>query len=245
MSGRGNGANGTKFSNVLKHAFFFSVLIAIAGMGWWGARWRSAVLENAMRETLLLQASEIASGIDRDYISALTFTEAGKAHPVYKTICGQLGAYARVARLNRAYIIARRNGEVVFGPVGSAAEGSDAEPGMMSGTGLPQALDAVFESGAPSFFGPHTRRDERVFTAFAPVRDPMDSKVMMVVGVDQPTEHFRAKAAKVQHIPAALSVMLCVFILCLSAMIYWRNRLQKKTKNTFGMLRPLWSAGWG
>lgn len=214
-------------------------------MGWWGARWRSAVLENAMRETLLLQASEIASGIDRDYISALTFTEAGKAHPVYKTICGQLGAYARVARLNRAYIIARRNGEVVFGPVGSAAEGSDAEPGMMSGTGLPQALDAVFESGAPSFFGPYTRRDERVFTAFAPVRDPMDSKVMMVVGVDQPTEHFRAKAAKVQHIPAALSVMLCVFILCLSAMIYWRNRLQKKDKKYLWHVETIMVGGVG
>lgn len=190
-----------------------ALMVLLAGL--WAARQSGESMDHQMRQNLVREINDVAAGINIANIRELSFTAADKDRPVFQRLCAQLRTYAEVSGPDHFYIMALRDGQIVFGPE-SLPEGAAA-----SGTVYPLSSGPdfeVFRSGRPQFLGPFRSEYGTFVTALAPVSDPYTGEVLAAVGVDVEASVWEAAVRRAQWTPVRVAVALLV-VLLLSDMI--------------------------
>ena len=205
----------------------------LLGLGWaWGNQ-RALYLDTTMRDALLRQAVDFAKTLNPELIKTLSFTLADTNTPAYEIMRRHMIANAQFImpmmgnelEYLSVYSIARReDGTLVFGP---ESIDIDAPQGSPPGTVYEQPTARVrmaFTSKRPFIEGPYTDEYGTFISAYAPVIDPLNNQVLMLVGMDIMDDNWQARASTARRIP--MLVALAGF-LALAGCVYgirWANR---------------------
>ena len=200
---------GFSISNPKRFMLILGASFVLAGLDWFVSSWSCGVTDAEMREQMLRQAVELARTIDPEYAKALSFTAADKGTSVYEQIRRQMIAYGRYTGQRNIYSMAVRGDAIIFGPENLTEKDPMASP---PGTVYenPSAEDfQVFKTGRATTMGPNTDEYGTFVSALAPVLDPKNGKVLMVVGLDVPTDEWETRVAcepsSANHIYGAFS----------------------------------------
>src|SRR3972149_1619980 len=116
------------FSHRSRPIIFGLILLAIALAGIVSFRAPKRAIDSDLRAGLLNQAVALARTIHSDQVPALSFTPADKELPEFHRLRQQMIAYQTVTNYRGIYSLARRNGQLIFGPESYAGEDSQASP---------------------------------------------------------------------------------------------------------------------
>ncbi|MBK8165041.1 MAG: response regulator [bacterium] len=195
----------------------WSILVACVGVlavvGYVAAETRARALDSEMRADLLRQMTGMSRAISPELAAQLSFTADDAQSPAYQQLRAQLTAYGSVIPNRGIYTVARRGNQYVFGPenyplmdpLASAPGALYEEP--------PPALALVFASRSPQTIGPYTDEFGTFVSALAPVLDPHDGSVVMVVAMDMLAGSWSTTVDRARHGPwgaVALTALLAV-----------------------------------
>ncbi len=180
---------------------------ALALVGYLAAESRARALDAEMRGELLRQMTGLSRAISPELAAQLTFTEADAQSHGYQQLRAQLTAYGAVVPNRGIYTVARRGDRYVFGPENyplmdplASAPGSTYEQ-------PPEVLARVFESRVPQTYGPYTDEFGTFVSALAPVLDPHDGGVVMVVALDMLADSWATTVTGARHAPWAVAAL--------------------------------------
>ena len=180
-------------------------------LGWYSGDQAAAGVDVQMRKALLMQAKDIARGIEPESVAKLTFTAADEGSPAFELIRKHLAAKAgNLSLIKRVYTIAKRGDALVHGPSNVARDdGAFAGPGQTYAEPSPE-LTVALKNMSPVSIGPHPVELGSYISAFAPVIDPDLGEIVLVVGVDVPVGDWfgRVNQARRGPVLAMLAVIL-------------------------------------
>jgi len=206
-------------------AFFVLVILGVIAGGFWGIENNVRVADSELRQEMLHQIVAIARTIDPELVKSLTFTAADSTKAEFQILRQQMIAYEAVAGYRGIYTLARRAGELRFGPESYAEDDPQASP---PGTAYQEFTEAdllIFTTGEPIVEGPNTDEYGSFVSALAPVRDVQSGEVLMVVGIDLETDDWDSHLNQ-----ARLDAFLPIFILATLVVVgvllmWWRDQL--------------------
>ena len=182
-----------------------ALMVMLAGL--WIARESGQAIDLRMRRDLVSQVAEIAATVNPSNLKALSFTADDISRPEFKRICDQFEVYAELVKIDTLYILALRDGQIVFGPESSA----DVSPGTVYQR--PSLKDfELFETGSSQIQGPREDEYGTFVSATAPVFDPRTGEVLAAVGIDIEASVWQAAVRRAQWIPAILTLVLLLVL---------------------------------
>ncbi|MCC8998051.1 MAG: CHASE domain-containing protein, partial [Candidatus Contendobacter sp.] len=217
-----------------------AALALLVGLGGLVAEWRGGSTDAEMRERLLRQATAIAQTIYPEQVKALTFTEADQGHPVFERIREQMIAYGRMIPQRGIYSMALRDGVIRFGPENYPDDDPMRSlPGTAYEAPSPSDFE-IFRTGKPVTLGPQTDEYGTFVSASAPVLDPRNGEVLMVVGLDIQADDWQARVNAARRGPMfGVLILLAILLMGLIA-IRWRSRLPAERQERFKHLETIW-----
>ncbi|HRD48883.1 MAG: response regulator [Candidatus Competibacter sp.] len=229
----------------LAHTLAIAALILLAGLGGWAAERRAGRMDAEMRERLLQQAAAIAQTIHPEQAKALTFTKADQGNPAFERIREQMIAYGRMIPQRNIYSMTLRDGVIRFGP-GSYADHDPlhSPPGKIYEAPGPIYFE-VFRTGKPVTSGPLTDEYGTFASALAPVLDPRNGEILMVVGLDIQADEWQARVNAARQGPMFGTLILLALLLASMITIRWRNQLPIEGQERFKHLETAWVGVWG
>ena len=155
------------------------VIMCAAGVGL--AQWNGQLAEENLRGRLTADAVFLASTIDPERLASLSYSANDAAHPAFQRLQEQMKNYERVVSWQELYVLAQRQGDIVYGPV--ARKGNAGA--VLAGVEYPAAneIRPLFRNSAVRIIGPVDGESVRSLAAFAPVHDPQSGAVLALVGV--------------------------------------------------------------
>ena len=204
------------------------VFATLAGLlcaaGWWLANHQAQTRDHDLRATLLDHAESLAGNINPVRGAALTFTTNDVHRLEFQRLQQQLIDYVyHVPHVKWAYLMARVEGEVRFGPA-SLPESDPAYtlPGLAY-TDAPPAVAEVFASRNSRLVGPYHDQWGTFISAFVPIFDPRDGEVMMVLGMDIEAGIWADEVARTRRLPA-LGTAVILVTLAVLLLFGWPGR---------------------
>ncbi len=205
-------------------AFAGLATLVILGGGW-AAIHTGHRVDQDMRSSILLQARLIARAIPLDLLRHLSYTPADVAQPAYQRLHRQLMAYTQLLPGTRwVYTMVQRDAQVVFGPDSVSESDPQYSPPGDPYLQPPPELAAVFEGLGAQVFGPYQDEWGTYVTAFAPMTDRNDGRVLAVVGVDITAADWRALVLRAQVAPLGVAALLLVVLAGGLLLLEWRAR---------------------
>ncbi len=129
-----------------------AVTAAAAGIG----QWRAGLEDRVRRRILLQQVTALSQAVPHSHLEVLSFSPADAQRPPLRRLRGWFAAYRGEIDGRGIWSLARRAGQLVFGPAAHAAGDPRATlPGTLYRQ-PPDALRDVFETGRPAVIGPYT-----------------------------------------------------------------------------------------
>lgn len=187
--------------------------------------WRSANLDEVMKSRLLTQANDVARALDVKLAKKLSFTSADKDTPAFERICQQFTTYGKCIRQRNIHSLGMRNGDLFYGPENlDSSDKLASPPGTKYEKPTAESLE-IFKTGTPFVIGPYTDEYGTFVGAFAPVIDPANGKVIMVVGLDVLAEEWNSELRKVAIGPVVFSLGIIMIILLFAVGAAKRRRL--------------------
>lgn len=163
-----------------------------------------------MRRHLLEQAEHIAESLNPVMVKELSFTPADKGAPAFEFIRRQMTTLGKYVRQRGVYSMTLREGKLVFGPENYAADDPMSSPvGTVYQEPAKEALES-FAQGKAVVGGPYVDEYGTFVSAFAPVRDPSDGRVLMVVAIDALAGDWRAALRTLQYGPVLGTALLAL-----------------------------------
>ena len=175
------------------------LFVALLGAGGYGGELRARRVDARMRDCLVDHAVHVAKTLDPRIVKELSFSAADEGTPAYDFIRSQLMALGTYCFHRGIYTLALRDGQMVFGPENYTRDDPMASP---PGTVYEKpSLDdlQVFTTAQPAAFGPMTDEYGTFVCALAPVCDPNNGEVLMVVGIDSLADDWKAVVAAVRR----------------------------------------------
>ena len=209
------------------------VMLLLVGFGWLITEWRGRNIEEVMRSQLKLQSSQIARAIDPALVRQLPFAFTDRTNIAYVTIRGQMIAYGKAIKHRSIYSVAQRGPRLLFGP-----ENLDVNDPFASVPGTvyrepPFGLRNVFKQAAPLIVGPYQDEYDTFVSSFAPIIDPRDGSVLMVVGMDLIAKDWQKRIDYERFKPIVLMLVLMVAVTLALAVLELGNHLQAKDKRKY------------
>lgn len=201
-----------------------SLLGVLIAAGCWIGDWRAGELDSQMREDMLRDADAIAGTVSPDLVQKLTFTISDKGTPAFEVITEQLKAGKQRVTVRGIFTMFQGDGGVYFGPETYAAGDPLATPPGTEYKKPPAETLNVFQTRRQATVGPYTDEFGTFVTALAPVLDPMNSKCLMVVGLDVEADKWLDQVNAARWKPIGLSFILFMVILAGAAAVRWRSR---------------------
>jgi PAS domain S-box-containing protein len=159
--------------------------ITIAGAG--VSLWRARLTDRWMREDLLLQTRVIAQAIDPQALAALSGSETDLEAPRYLRLKEQL-ARARdlYPKCRFLYLTGLRpDGTIFFYMDSEPPDSEDYSPPGQSYEEATPVFEAVFKGGGATTEGPVADRWGTWVSAFVPLVDSRNGRVLAVLGMDE------------------------------------------------------------
>ena len=174
-----------------------------------GDRWDAAA-----RADLHSRAALAAGAIDPNMIETQTATAADVGTADYERLREQLTVMAGVNKdIRWFYLMGLRAGAIVFTVDGIPLDDpAYAEPGTVYGE-PPPGLLAVFTSGSHTIVGPYTDEHGTFVSAFVPIRDPGDGRVVGVLGLDINAAQWVHSLALARAAPILVALLLCLIVI--------------------------------
>jgi PAS domain S-box-containing protein len=197
----------------------------LLAMGWWAGETSARRTDVEMRERLLRQATELAASIDPEWACQLTFTAADKNSPVYELIRNQMTSLARIMPLHGIYSMRQHAGTIFFGPEDYPVDDPMASPPGTEYKRPSAELLGAFRKRSAITVGPVTDEYGTFISAAAPVLDPQNGQVLMMVGMDILAGEWRSRVHAARREPwlATLMLMLVFSVSLIAA----RRRLRR------------------
>ncbi len=196
-----------------------AVTAAAAGIG----QWRAGLEDRDRRRILLQQVTALSQAVPHSHLEVLSFSPADAQRPPFRRLRGWFAAYRGEIDGRGIWSLARRAGQLVFGPAAHAAGDPRATlPGTLYRQ-PPDALRDVFETGRPAVIGPYTDEFGTFISAVAPVSDPRSVRVELLVGIDVAADRWQA-ALKQEGRRTAVGAFLLATIGLGGLWLIWRRR---------------------
>ena len=173
-----------------------------------GERWSADA-----RADLLEQAGLAVAGIVPGAVESQTATPADVGTADYEMLREQLALMERVSKdIRWFYLMALQGGDILFTADGIALDDpGHSEPGTAYEE-PPPGLDDVF-AGAELTVGPYTDEFGTFVSAFAPIRDLQDGRVVGVLGLDVDAVDWVHSLALARATPILVTLLLCLSII--------------------------------
>jgi signal transduction histidine kinase/CheY-like chemotaxis protein len=200
------------------------VLAVMMLLGWLITEWRSRSVAETIRSQLQLQTCQIAGALDPQLVAALPFAPTDRTNAAYVSIREQMIAYGQALRHRSIYSVALRNGKLIFGPENLAVDDPFASPPATIYQEPPAGLREIFDNAAPLIVGPYRDEYGTFISSFAPVLNPRDNRVLLVVGLDLVADDWQTRIASERIKPIALTLVLLLVVTGGLAALEFRNR---------------------
>ncbi len=211
-----------------------AVIAIVLVSGFKVSQWHAESVAGRIKANLLQQTVDIAGAINPAMVRQLTFTAEDSINPVFQRIQNQLRASKIIFKNKGIYTMKLIDGEFRFGPE-TYEPGSPlaSPPGTLYES--PTAFDyEVYNNVKPGVNGPATDEYGSFISALAPVTDPRTGEVLMVVGVDIPTDEYYTELRNSKKIPHLLMLLSMILITLGFANIVLK-KLVKKYVSSFYM----------
>jgi len=193
-----------------------SLLLFLVGFviaGWGIGQWFADSAARGLRRSILQQASFLARSIPDEILESFSFSPADRKLPSFRRLQRWLEDYRSEISCRGIWVLNLHKDEPVFGPVAYAGGIPDIPvPGAVL-SGAPRPLLEIFQSGKADIFDAGEDRSGDFLSAVAPVVDPLNGRVRMVVGIDVEAAQWRGDVAEARW--AVLWVMLPPVVVCL------------------------------
>ncbi len=204
-----------------------ATLALLLALDWWAGGQRAASRDSEMRVRLLRQATELAQAINPELAGKLTFTRADQGTPAYEIIRAEMIAMGRTIPQRGIYSMALREGKLYFGPESYPKNDPMASP---PGTVYEQPSAEnlrIFRDRHPITEGPVADEFGTFVSAMAPVLDPRNGEVIMVVGLDVLAGDWQAQVAAARRGPLLAALGVILLLLASGVAVRWRNRRRR------------------
>jgi len=200
--------------NGIGWGWFLPLLITVVLLfGWVVTEWRGQAIQRVMRAQLQLQATELAYSVDPNLVRQLPFKETDRTNAAYIAIREQMINYGRALKHRSIYSMELRGGDIKFGPENLATNDPEAsEPGTVYRE-PPAGLRELFTKPNTLIVGPYQDEYGTFVSGFAPVPDPRDGSVMMVIGMDLEAHDFQQHIVAQRLKPIVLTLVLFLVML--------------------------------
>ncbi|MEI6512701.1 MAG: PAS domain S-box protein [bacterium] len=206
-------------------------LLLVTVYGWIGADIRGRSVDEAIRLTLLRQATSIARTISPSLIEQMSFRPEDSTSQQLVNLNAKLSSYGSYAHLDNVYGLAMRDGNVVFGPGSKGDKASGFRPSGTVFANPPESLLSVFNNKKSVVVSPYTNERGNFVSAFAPVIDTNTSKVLMVVGLDIKSISLKNEIANSRRSAILITLIGLILIVCAGSILCFIR--QKRWQNQF------------
>jgi PAS domain S-box-containing protein len=210
-------------------------LMLLLVLGWWAGNQRAASRDAEMRESLLLQAVEMAKSINPELAKKLTFTASDKGTPAFERIREQMIICAKNMSTLRVdfFSMGLRKGVIHFGPETFLPGDPAASPPGSVYENPPVAEIMGLQTGRPYTVGPFRNVYGVFVSAGAPVIDPYSGEVIMVTGICTSAGDWLARLSTARRYPLLATLVLMALISAGAVAMRRRNRRMKPDKVRF------------
>ncbi|OGV45030.1 MAG: hypothetical protein A2017_05780 [Lentisphaerae bacterium GWF2_44_16] len=220
-----------KFSR--EHIALIISILVVCLLGSVMTLWRCGERDDEIRSRLQRQALDIASSIDIALVRKLSFTPDDKNSPAFERIREQMIAYGHCIKQRNIHSLGMRNGELIFGPENLKEDDVMASPpGTVYLRPRPEILN-IFKTEKSCVIGPYTDEYGSFVGAFAPVIDPVNSRALMLVGLDITTDEWISGLFMAALPSLCFSVLLLLLLLLSFGMLRWRKGLSDERRPKF------------
>ena len=200
------------------------VLLLVVGAAALLVMWRVRVVDDHLRQDLLLQARLTARAVNPRAVADLTGTEADLNSPHYQRLKRQFQDARKLTPHCRfIYVMGCREDGTVFFYV-------DSEPSTSAGYSPPgqpypevtAAFRAVFDGGPSGIEGPVRDQWGRWISAYVPIQDHRTGHVLAVLGLDVEAGDWQSQVLR-RVLPTALAALLVLLIATLGVVLALRR----------------------
>ena len=207
-----------------------AIILLVLVLGWGATEWRGRNIATVMSSQLQLQATQIARALNPELCRRLPFAETDRTNITYACIRGQMIAYGKAIKHRSIYSVALRDGQLKFGPENLAVDDTFASvPGTVYHE-PPKGLRELFASPDSLVVGPYQDEYGTFVSGFAPVLDPHDGSVLLIVGLDLVADDWQKNIAAHRLQPIILSLVLLLVVTLGLAVLELAN--QPRTEQT-------------
>ena len=229
-----------RFHRIWAGIFGFMAIIFIVS-GAWNVSDRAATAKEKVHERLMDHSIALAEAINPEIAKSFSFTAEDMGTPAFERLCRQLSEYAAISGYSGIITVAAQNETLVYGPSSSDIR----TKGDKSDCGTPPP-GSTYDDPAGDILLEHLRagniflhdsshetsneRDKDALHVFAPVIDPRDGNVIMMVGTviaKGDVNGFLDRKFRKELIYATIPVII---LLAGAGVLMWRRRIHGKFK---------------
>jgi len=205
-----------------RNALWWSGLLLTAALvcGWYFVSFFSEYGENLEKRALLVAASTAAASFDGIVVASLNGNAGDVDGPAFLQVRDRLQrVHAAIQGSRFAYLMALRNGEIIFLADAEPADSPDYSPPGEVYAEASTILRQVFATKAASIEGPLVDHWGNWVSGFAPVFHPKTGEVVAVFGVDVSAADWEASVARYRWLGVVISGLLAGTIVFLGLML--------------------------
>ena len=174
------------------------LIIVILVSGFYSVLWFSQRTDREQHQHLRAQAEALAKTINPERAQKLLFSDEDQNNPSFQRLRSHMTAYSQILQVRSLYTVARRNGQLLFGPESLAETDPVASrPGTVYEK-PPMELLRTFQSLTAQTCGPYRDEYGTYFSAFAPVCDSVTGEVLLVAGIDIEARDWQASVFNIR-----------------------------------------------
>lgn len=221
-------------SKITFYAYNLVIIVILLLAGLWAGRWQESSTGKTLKDEMLQQAVDIAATINPTMAEQLTFTAEDIHLPAYDQIRDQMVAVSKIFPYKGIYSMKLIDGQFRFGPESYPYnEPTSSLPGTVYQNPSKEDFE-TYQNGIPQVFGPITDEYGSFISAMAPVNNPVTGKVIMLIGIDFPTEEYLLALKKAKRIPHIIFlIILLLFLALMLNDLLRRNRTGYHTANKY------------
>lgn len=204
-----------------------TALLFLTGAFWFLNR-QIQVVDKEFRYLLLDQVMAIARAVNPERAENLKFSPEDRLNPSYRRLSHQFRDYLSAVKCRGIYTIGLRDGRLVFGPESYLDDDPQASP---PGTVYIQPTRAVTEAflhPTPFVEGPYEDEYGSFISAYAPVINPGNGELIMLVGMDIETSDWELMIRVARQKSLLRDAALTIIILGGAWFLRIRGRLPQR-----------------
>ncbi len=222
-------------SKIFGRWLFPIVVILIVVGGSELAKWRENSADTELRGSLLSQATLIANAISPRDVQHLSFTESDRTNPSFQRLRNYMCSYVNIAQTALSehpsdlsiYSMTMQNGSIVFGPESIPISSPYASVPGTAYEEPPDELLHCFTLKQSCTCGPYSDEYGTFVSAFVPVIDPKDQRIVLVVGMDIEAQSWQVAINRARLLSMLIPAILLLMIFAASNLIFLRAQADR------------------